>query len=387
MKICFVSSFPPRSDGISEFNQSLIKNLIQNHPNFSWFGVAVNESSIERKKYTDKNIIFQIRRDEKLDYLKAAEVIKESGVDLVCIQLEFALFGGWDGSFLKDLICHLNKKCVIVVHGMPINSYSRRKLTREHFFKNIQKYVSGFVLINPEGVRVLNKWGIQAHKIHIWHGYPDEINNYQQDKCRKELGLSLQDLIIFNFGLFHKHKGLENLIKGYFQFKHENYNAKLIIAGKSLDTKESIDYMLKIGRLADSDTFGNKVFFINEFLIHSMLYKYLVAADVIVLPYIKRNLFSSGPLSFAVGANKFIITTPFPYAKELFKNEEVYFVPYESPKSICRGLIYYSQNRDTKVKLMKEKLLFLSNEIKWSKIADKYYDFFEKIVRGVRIKG
>ena len=373
MKLCFVSPFPPRADGIAEFNQDLINNL-KSQPQFSYFGVAVN---VDDEQYEYKDVVkFQIRKNTLEDYAAAAEFINKSDCDLVCIQLEYSVFGGFDGIFLVDLIKRVKKKIVVVVHGLPINSYSRRKRTRELFFKTISPYVKAFITINPLQKKVLLKWGISNRVENIYHGAPDEILKYSHELMKRKLGLT-DNIVVFNFGLFHKKKGLEYLIEAFSKFYAQNSAARLILIGETLVTGDPTfltNLKIKLLPLVEKKA----LIFINQFLTKEEIYEYLAAADIFVTPYTKRDLVSSGPLSFATLANKFIITTPYPYAKSLLTDHEAFFVRYENADDIFEGFTYFQNNKES-VKNMLMNLERKAETILWSKTAKEYWNLFQEL--------
>lgn len=378
MNICFISPFPPRPDGISEFNQDLIHGLLKTQT-ISYFGVAINVNDNLFENYYDNSVQFQIRKNIREDYVKAASFINNSEADIVCLQLEYSLFGGYDGAYIKDLIKNLTKKLVIVVHGLPINSYSRRPKIRELFFKEISPFVNTFITINPLQKKVLQNWGLKNKIVNILHGAPDDIRNYDAKESKKKLNLE-DKTVIFNFGLFHRKKGLEYLIEGFVDLVKKHTDVHLVLAGDMLVTDKKQDYLETIKHLIRDNKIEEKVTIINKFFPRDELYLYISAADIVVLPYIKRDLVSSGPLSFIAFANKFIVTTPYPYAKVLLSKKEAYFVPYENGRKITEAFEFYL----TKPKERNQMLISLNKKIEtiaWSKIAQEYYHVFQNIVK------
>lgn len=376
MQICFVSPYPPRSDGISEFNQDLINSLKLNQFPIVYSGLAINEDD-QRHTYSSY-VKRQIRKNVLEDYVKAAQYINDSTVNLVVLQLEYSLFGGYDGAYIKAFIQTLRKKIVVVVHGMPINSYSRRQVTRENFFKEIAADVDGFIVINPLQKDVLRTWGVRTRTVQIFHGAPDAIRDYNKIQSRQRLGLN-NDLLIFNFGLFHGKKGLEYLLPGFKRFVSNYHSAHLIIAGTMLKTSNHQDYLQAMKDYVRSHSLQKSVTIINKFFPRPELYTYLASADIVVYPYTKRDLVSSGPLSFSVQANNFIVTTPFPYAKALLDPSTAHFVNYEDSADITKAFRFYTENRFTEVQKMKGRLSLIADRTRWSEIAKEYYHFFKSI--------
>lgn len=375
MKICFVAPFPPRHDGIAEFNSDLIDGILKNKQ-IDYFGVAINKGNEYLKNFYRKDVSFQIRKDMLEDYRKAAEYINSSDATVVCLHLEYALFGGFDGKYIIELIKKLRKPLVVVVHGSPINSYSRRKLTRKKFFQQIAPYVHTFITINPLQKQTLERWGLKNNIVNILHGAPDAIEQYSREESRKQRNLQENKLIIFNFGLLHPKKGLEFLLEGFRQFVSTQKNAQLILAGETLSTSSNTNYQDVLKKYIREHNFEKDVQIIPRFLEKEELYRYLRTADIVVLPYMKRDLVSSGPLSFATLADTFIITTPFPYAKVLLDPTEAYFVRYQHANDIAQGFHFFSTHRKTTVPKMLDTLQRKGSEIRWSNQAKKYLRIF-----------
>ena len=185
MKVGFLSSYPPRRCGIAEFNQDLLTAL-SSIPNFTFCGIAINQSDVPEKFEAKYKVMAQIRKNIKADYFEAANKINKSDIDLLCIQLEYSLYGGFDGAYLKLLINSLQKKTIIIVHGSPINQYSRRPIVRERFFKEIESQVFQFITINPLQKKRFQQWDIKQ-VTNIFHGAPDKIKSFSYSKSRQKL--------------------------------------------------------------------------------------------------------------------------------------------------------------------------------------------------------
>lgn len=377
MKICFVSPFPPRHDGISEFNNDLITALTQITA-IKPLRIAINQDDNFYTDYYSDFIYFQIRKNKKSDYRAAANLIENLDVDLVCIQLEFALYGGVDGSYLRELIVNTKKKIVIIVHGSPINSYSRRILTRKKFFTSIYPFIERFIVLNPQQKKTFKTWGLDKKTIVILHGAPDILLSYQKKKSRQALHIPHGRLLIFSFGLIHPKKGFEYLIQAFQSFHKEFSNSELVISGEGLISAKAKEYISSLQKLIESSNADNSIILNNRFLEREEIFSYLSASDIVVFPYIKRDLVASGPLSFATLANKFIITTPFPYAKILLNQASVYFVPYKNTFSIEHGFEFFLGEKN-RVDHMVKSLSEVGTNIRWSNIAKEYLNVFQSI--------
>jgi len=109
LKVALVSSCLPRQCGIATFSASL-SNALE--------GVAGRETTClvalnDNQSYDyPPQVIHQIEQENLEDYLKAAEFINSSEIDVVSLQHEFGLFGGTEDEYIVDFLNHLSKPVV-----------------------------------------------------------------------------------------------------------------------------------------------------------------------------------------------------------------------------------------------------------------------------------
>jgi putative N-acetylmannosamine-6-phosphate epimerase len=87
-KIIFISSFIPRQCGIATFTSDLITHTAKASSGELIAEVIAMEAD-DRLRYSDE-VKLTIRKDQKKDYLAAADYINYSGDNLVCLQHEYA---------------------------------------------------------------------------------------------------------------------------------------------------------------------------------------------------------------------------------------------------------------------------------------------------------
>ncbi len=80
---------------------------------------------------------------------------------------------------------------------------------------------------------------------------------------------------------------------------------------------------------------GDHVRFVNRFVTQAELGRWLQAADLFVTPYPGLEQIVSGTLSYAVGAGKAIVSTPYEYAVELLAEGRGILVPPASVSSLA----------------------------------------------------
>ena len=97
-QIAYLTSYPPRECGIATFTKDLIDNIEELY-GFNPSVLAINQKGAI---YNYENRVkIQIKREDKENYIQAAQYINSSNIDLVNLQHEFGLFGGESGEYIK----------------------------------------------------------------------------------------------------------------------------------------------------------------------------------------------------------------------------------------------------------------------------------------------
>jgi glycosyltransferase involved in cell wall biosynthesis len=69
------------------------------------------------------------------------------------------------------------------------------------------------------------------------------------------------------------------------------------------------------------------------------LKEFIGAADLYITPYLNEAQITSGTLSYAFGAGKAVVSTPFWHAHELLADDRGVLVPFGDPAAIAREVI------------------------------------------------
>ena len=85
-KIAFLGNYLPRKCGIATFTSDLLQAVAAEHPASDCFSVAINDL---REGYAYPDIVrFEIEEQDLSSYLRAADFLNISNVDIVCLQHE-----------------------------------------------------------------------------------------------------------------------------------------------------------------------------------------------------------------------------------------------------------------------------------------------------------
>src|ERR1017187_2128393 len=97
-KIAFVGDHLPRKCGIATFTANLLEAVQTAHPYSQCLAVSVNDTQ-GGYEYPDV-VRFEIEEQDVSSYLRAADFLNISNVDIVCLQHEFGIYGGPAGGHI-----------------------------------------------------------------------------------------------------------------------------------------------------------------------------------------------------------------------------------------------------------------------------------------------
>jgi len=113
-KIAFVGNHLPRKCGIATFTTDLLAAVQAAHPQSQCFAVSMND--IKGGYEYPEVVRFEIEEQDLSSYLRAADFLNISNVDMVCLQHEFGIFGGpaaatfWH--FCANWECRWLRRCI-----------------------------------------------------------------------------------------------------------------------------------------------------------------------------------------------------------------------------------------------------------------------------------
>lgn len=371
-KVAFISSFPPRKCGIATFTSDLTENTASAAKgNFEPLVVAMR--SDRNLRYSDP-VKFEIRENVKSDYICAADYINFSHVDLVSVQHEFGLFGGEAGAYLSLLLNRLKAPVITTLHTIlddPDEAQRRSMLDVCHASYKV-------ITMNERGVSMLRDiYGIPAEKIElIAHGIPDlpfVDSNYYKHKFGMEGRRT-----ILTFGLLNRNKGIDVMLEAMPAIVRAKLPVLYIVLGMthpSVRKHEGESYRFRLQRMVKDLGLQEHVIFHNRFVDDKELHNFLCAADIYVTPYLKREQLTSGTLSFAVGAGKAVVSTPYWAAMELLAEGRGILVPFAEPGSLAERIVEILQD-DSLFYSLRGKAYDYGRSRTWPKIGQAYWKLF-----------
>ncbi|MBN2180875.1 MAG: glycosyltransferase [Sedimentisphaerales bacterium] len=370
-KVVFVSSFLPRKCGIATFTSDLIANTTTAAKGeFEPLVVAMHSGD---QKYNDP-VKFEVHQDVKSDYICAADYINFSHVDLVSVQHEFGLFGGEGGSYLSLLLNRLRVPIITTLHTVlddPDPAYHKSLI-------DVCGASHKIITMNERGVTMLRDiYNIPTRKIKlIAHGIPDlpfVDSNYYKHK----FGLEDRKTIL-TFGLLSTNKGIDVMLRAMPAIIKADPSIMYIVLGMThpnILKHEGESYRFSLQQMVKDLDLEEHVIFHNRFVSDQELHNFLCAADIYVTPYKNVKQLTSGTLSFAVGAGKAVVSTPYWAAQELLADGRGVLVPFDDSEQIANAIVDILHN-ESQFYSLRRKAYEYGRSRTWPKIGQAYWKLF-----------
>lgn len=374
-RVCFVATYPPRACGIATFTSDLRKAVCELGPNIQASVIAVTNSP-ERYEYPPE-VAFEIRQNQLGDYRLAAEYINFSGVDAVCVQHEFGIYGGGDGRYIIEFLEALRKPVVTALHTVLPSPTPGIRDT----LARVAAASDSLVVLNNKAIPILKEdYGIPEEKItFIHHGVPDAPfvdPNYYKDKFGVE-----GRLVLMTFGLLSRNKGIEMALEAMPKVVAAYPRAVYVVLGAThpeVKRREGEDYRLWLRRRVRELGLEEHVMFHDRYVELAELLEFLGACDIYVTPYKAMDQIVSGTLAYAVGMGKAVVSTPYLYAEELLASGRGRLVDVGDSEGLANTLLKLIENRAARHRMRKKAYEF-GRQMIWSEVATRYIELFERV--------
>ena len=375
-EVAYVSTFPPRKCGIATFTADLVSSISRLNRLKDQKIISINGRQLYKPNLGD--VQNKISRDSLEDYLVMAEFLNQSSVDVVNIQHEFGIFGGEFGEYICAFMNKLKKPISTTLHTVLPNFEAKAR----EVFDTIVDLSSRVVVLNKTTRGLVRHYGVPSEKIRlIPHGCPD-VPLVPSSKAKPSLGL--QDrFVMSSFGLLSRGKGIEYAIEALPAIIKKEPRVVYYVLGVThpqVKQNEGEEYRHMLMRKAKDLGLDGHVRFLNRFLSKPELINYLQATDVYVTPYLSPNQVSSGTLSYALGAGKAIVSTPYLHAQEALGEGRGVFCRFKDSASIAEKVTEIIENPPLR-RSLEQKAYLYSRKFTWPLVAKKYLALFDELTR------
>jgi glycosyltransferase involved in cell wall biosynthesis len=372
-KIAFVGDHLPRKCGIATFTSDLLAAVASAHPQSQCFAVSVND--IPGGYEYPEVVRFEIEEQDLSSYLRAADFLNISNVDIVCLQHEFGIFGGPAGGHILALLRELRMPVVTTLHTV----LREPKADQRRVMEGLISLSTRLVVMAERGRQMLQGiYQAPPAKIDlIPHGIPD-VGFVDPAYFKDQFGVEGR-VVLLTFGLLSPNKGIEYALNALPQILAEFPEVVYIILGATHPNElreHGEAYRLSLEILAEKNKVDKNVIFYNQFVDLENLKEFIGAADLYLTPYLNEAQITSGTLAYTFGAGKAVVSTPYWHAAELLAEDRGVLVPFGDAPAIAREVIGLLRD-DSRRHAMRKNAYRIGREMVWSNVAQMFMRSFE----------
>src|SRR5438034_4719242 len=372
-KIAFVGDHLPRKCGIATFTSDLLAAVAAAHPQSQCLSVSVNDI---KAGYEYPDVVrFEIEEQDLPSYLRAADFLNISNVDIVCLQHEFGIFGGPAGGHILALLPELRMPVVTTLHTI----LREPRADQRRVMQELVSLSTRVVVMAERGRQMLQEiYQAPPAKIDlIPHGIPD-VGFVDPTYFKDKFGVEGR-VVLLTFGLLSPNKGIEYVLNALPDILAEFPEVVYIVLGATHPNElreHGEAYRLSLEILAKKNKIEKNVIFYNRFVDLENLKEFIGAADLYITPYLNEAQITSGTLAYTFGAGKAVVSTPYWHATELLAGDQGVLVPFANAAVIAREVIALLRD-DSRRHAMRKNAYRLGREMVWSNVAQMYMRSFE----------
>jgi glycosyltransferase involved in cell wall biosynthesis len=374
--IAFLASYLPRACGIATFTADLSDAVAKQARRHQPVIVTAVNDLEEGYNYPER-VKFEIRQDYHIDYSRAADYLNFCGIDVLCLQHEYGIYGGKWGANVLTLLRDVHRPVVATCHTVLQNP----DLVQKEVFLEIAARVDKLVVMTEKAFTFMQDvYGIDRDKIvlipHGIHDVPFIDPNYYKDKFGVE-----GRRVLLTFGLLSRNKGIEYMIEALPRIVEKHPKTTYLILGAThpaVVREEGESYRLGLQRRVRDLGLEEHVLFHPRFVELDELLEYIGAADIFIAPYLNLDQITSGALSYAAGAGKAIVATPFWHAEELLADGRGRLTPPQDSDALAREVLSLLDD-DVALNAMRKRAYTYCRNMVWSAVARRYLELFEEV--------
>ena len=375
--IAVIGNHLPRLCGIATFTTDLCNALAAELPNPENVIALAMDDVPGGYPYPDR-VGFEIRDNMPADYLRAAEYLHVKEIEVAILQHEYGIYGGQCGANMFQLLENLRIPILTTLHTVLSDPSANEKAIVLKLSK-----ISARLIVMSQVARgiLMEVYQIPDDKITIIpHGIPDVPF---VDPCfyKEQFGLETRKVIL-TFGLLSPGKGLETMLNAMVHVVERHPDAIYVILGAThphvlRDTGEK--YRHELQQKTHLLGLENHVLFYNQFLDLRSLLRFISTADIFVTPYPSKDQIVSGTLSYAMGAGKAVVSTPYLYAEEQLADGRGIIVPFNGPEAMGKAVADLLSSDSLRNSMRKQAYQYCRPMV-WKEVARNYLSLAQQCI-------
>lgn len=356
----FLSAFPPTQSGVATFCAALVSRLADPAGGEHCGVVPVIDGPYSR---TPDDRAVRLINGEPLGARRAADALNR--FDVAIIQVDEGLYGGLDGEDLLNVLAGVTVPVIAVLHTVATAPTPHRRFVMQRIMDTAAAVV---VLSRCAARALLDAYPVDGNRVAVIpHGAT-------VDDASHPPAASPRPPTILTYGLLSPHKGVEWAIAALTQLRDLHPPPRYRVVGPTdprILAQYGESYRDFLYERASAAGMSGVVEFDPVYRTPESLNSMVRDADLVLLPYDSPQQFVSGVLSEAVAAQRPVVATDFPHARELLAGGAGLVVPRRDP-----GAIAYAVRRVLTEPGLADALTArcadLARALDWRSVADRY---------------
>ncbi len=375
--IAFLATYVPRQCGIATFTRDLVEGLRANGRSDDGLRVVAVERRGDWLAYPPV-VRDRLSEGDRAEYRRLAARLEADGVEIVCIQHEYGIFGGPSGTHLLDFLDALTVPVVTTLHTILAHPTSLQRRILERLAQRSARLVS----MSERGRAILVEgYGVPVDRVEVIpHGVPD-FKALDPALAKARIGVGDGPLIL-SFGLLGPHKQLELVIDALGRIGGDVPEARYAVVGATHPdirrrTGEAYreELVAQVGRLG----LEGRVHFVDRYVDDAELATWLSASDIFVTVSGNAQQIASGTLVYALAAGTAVISTPYEHAIELLGDGRGVLVPFDDADALAEALTRLLADEGGR-EALRRRARALGRTMIWPRVAERYRELFAAIV-------
>lgn len=383
--IVFLTTFPPRECGLATFSADLINSFDRLFAPVEETKVIAMETEGSETFATgvpidEGKVIFRISENKIDEYVNAAEYLNTlNRVKVISVQHEFGIFGNNDGENVLVFLEHIRKPVIVTFHTVLPNPDSQKL----KIVQTIGEKADKLIVMTQTAKTVLEEvYSVSPEKIRIIHHGIHELPYTESSIAKKEIDTwnspKLTELtgkkILSTFGLLNRGKGIEYAIEALPTIVKEFPDVRYLVLGAThpvVMRREGPVYINELRKKALELGVLEYICFFDSYIETKDLLTFLQATDIYLSLSQNPNQAVSGTLTYALGAGRAVVSTPFMQAREVITNEVGKLVEFENHTSISDAVISLFKN-EVELEHKNKAAYFRTRGMTWPNVALSY---------------
>jgi glycosyltransferase involved in cell wall biosynthesis len=357
----FLSTYPPTQCGLATFCAALLRHLSNPLAGDRCGVVQVVDGAYQTTRHDP---VAGLGKERPLSTPRAIEVLNR--YDVLIVQHEYGLYSGLDGEDVLDVLEHVDIPVISVLHTVLASPTPHQRLVLQRVIDASGAVV---VLSRAAALTLVDGYLIDESRVRVIpHGAPTLVLPRQRSAPARRTPM------ILTWGLIGPGKGIEWAIAALGHLRDLHPAPRYLVAGQThpkVLLHQGETYRDGLRAQAQAAGVSDLVEFDPTYRAVGPLMDLVRQADVVLLPYDSSQQVTSGVLIEAVAAQRPVVATGFPHARELLGNGAGLVVPHRDPRAIAHA-IRRVLTEPGLAHTMSSRCADLAPALHWTAVADSY---------------